>query len=233
MDPQTPFCFTMVSPIFARLRRVRKCSNMIAGVYKPLLYQDVLSVWSVVAFSSPSILVSRYISLTRPVERVFDACTRPVQRLHIYPERFQGSQQVDMIASTTVFLVFAGIGLFISVVPLYWHLKARNVGTCMFMIWAALGCLVGFVNSIVWTGNTVNWAPAWCDFGTYIYPSAQSLPLINFYVAIRIELAVTVAFPACTLCIIRHLYHIASSTAVRTTKSEVGRRIRLSVAHGR
>ena len=166
-------------PIFARLRRTKEGSNMIAGAYKSLLYQGILSLWTVVAFSSPSTIGSQHISFTRPVERLFDGCTRPVQRLHIYPELYQESQLVDMTASTIVFSVFAGIGLVLSVVPLYWHLKARNVGTCMYMIWTALGCLVSFVNSIVWNGNTVNWAPAWCDFGTDTRSSTQSLPLTN------------------------------------------------------
>jgi pheromone a factor receptor len=107
-----------------------------------------------------------------------------------------------MAASTTVFSVFSGIGFVLAVVPLYWHLEAWNVGTCMYMIWTALACLVHFVDSIIWNGNAINWAPAWCDF------------------SIRIKIAVAVAWPACILCIVRRLYYIASPTAVTTTQSE-------------
>jgi pheromone a factor receptor len=107
-----------------------------------------------------------------------------------------------MSASNTAFTVFSGIGFILSVVPLYWHLESWNVGTCMYMIWTAVACLVHFVNSIVWSGNAINWAPAWCD------------------IAIRIQLAVAVAWPACGLCIVRRLYYIASPTAVTTTRTE-------------
>jgi pheromone a factor receptor len=34
------------------------------------------------------------------------------------------------------------------------------------MFWAGLGCLNMFVNSIVWNGNAINWAPVWCDICT-------------------------------------------------------------------
>ena len=71
-----------------------------------------------------------------------------------------------MIAPSTVYIVFAVFGLILSLIPLRWHLESWNVGTCMFMIWTALGCLVGFVDAVVWNGNVVNWAPVWCDIGT-------------------------------------------------------------------
>jgi pheromone a factor receptor len=107
-----------------------------------------------------------------------------------------------MTASNTAFTVFSAIGLVLSLIPLRWHLESWNVGTCMYMIWTALGCLVYFVDSIVWSGNSINWAPAWCD------------------IAIRIQIALAVAWPACILCIIRRLYHIASTTNVSTTRAE-------------
>jgi len=107
-----------------------------------------------------------------------------------------------MTAVNTAFTVFSGIGVVIAVVPLYWHLESWNVGTCMYMIWTALACLVHFVDSIVWSGNAINWAPAWCD------------------ISVRIQLGVAVALPACGLCIIRRLYYIASPTAVTTTQTE-------------
>jgi pheromone a factor receptor len=107
-----------------------------------------------------------------------------------------------MPASNTVFTVFSGLGFILSIVPLYWHLEAWNVGTCMYMVWTALACLVRCVNSIVWNGNAVNWAPVWCD------------------ISVRIIIGIAVAWPACGLCIIRRLYYIASPTAVTTTRAQ-------------
>ena len=44
----------------------------------------------------------------------------------------------------------------------------------MYMIWTALGCLVHFVDSIVWNGNVVNWAPVWCDICPFRYSFTQT-----------------------------------------------------------
>jgi len=112
-----------------------------------------------------------------------------------------------MTVSNTAFTVFSGIGVIISLIPLPWHLESANVGTCMYMIWTALACLVHFVDSIVWSGNAINWAPVWCD--------------IN----IRIQLGAAVAWPACILCIVRRLYYIASPTTVTTTKTDRRREV--------
>lgn len=112
-----------------------------------------------------------------------------------------------MTALNRAFSVFSGIGFILSVVPLWWHLESWNVGTCMYMIWTAIGCLVHFVDSILWNGNAVNWAPVWCD------------------IAIRIQLGLTVAWPACVLCIIRRLYYIASPTTVTTSRNDKRREL--------
>lgn len=93
---------------------------------------------------------------------------------HVIPRSIlrQGLRSAKMTASNTAFTVFSGIGFFLSVVPLWWHLQSWNahVGTSMYLIWTALACLVFFVDSIVWNGNAINWAPVWCDIGMFAYP---------------------------------------------------------------
>lgn len=84
-----------------------------------------------------------------------------------------------MKAVNNLYSVFSAIGFFLSVVPLYWHLEAWNVGTCMFMIWTAIGCLINFVSSIVWDGNAINWAPVWCDIGVFAHSFTRFLSLTN------------------------------------------------------
>ena len=83
-----------------------------------------------------------------------------------------------------IYTVFSFIGFVFSVVPFYWHLQGKpqftshgpflnimvhvtawNTGTCMYMIWTALGCLIYFTNSILWRGNVLNKAPIYCDIG--------------------------------------------------------------------
>ncbi|KAF7344883.1 Pheromone B alpha 1 receptor [Mycena venus] len=113
-----------------------------------------------------------------------------------------------------VFSMFAFIGVLCSTIPLPWHLEAWNTGTCLYMIWTALACLVFFVDSIVWSGNAINWSPTWCDISTHF--------LIGYNLAI----------PACSLCINRRLYQIASVRSVTKTRAEKRRAIMIDLAIG-
>ncbi|KAJ7215351.1 pheromone A receptor-domain-containing protein [Mycena pura] len=109
-----------------------------------------------------------------------------------------------------VFPVFSFLGMVLALVPLPWHLKALNVGTSMCMLWVALGCLVFFVDSIVWRGNVIDWSPTWCDISTH-YATGFNL-----------------AAPATSLCINRRLYLIATTRrggGVTKTRAERRREI--------
>ncbi|KAI0066204.1 STE3-domain-containing protein [Artomyces pyxidatus] len=102
----------------------------------------------------------------------------------------------------TTFIVFAYIGIVLALIPFYWHYKAGNTGTCIYMFWAFLGCLSSGVNAVVWNGNWGDHAPVWCDITTHI------------------SVAGNTAIPASGLCITRHLYLIATNT-VRSKRREV------------
>ena len=62
-----------------------------------------------------------------------------------------------------VFSMFMVFGIIMTLLPLPWHLEAWNTGTCLYMLWVAVACLCQLVNSIVWSGNAIDWAPVWCD----------------------------------------------------------------------
>lgn len=62
-----------------------------------------------------------------------------------------------------LFPILAFVGFILVLVPLPWHLKAYNAGTCLFILWTALACLNQFVNAVVWHNNALNPAPVWCD----------------------------------------------------------------------
>ncbi|KAJ7020815.1 pheromone A receptor-domain-containing protein [Mycena alexandri] len=113
-----------------------------------------------------------------------------------------------------VFSMFAFVGFLATTIPLPWHLEAWNTGTCLYMIWTALACMVFFVDSIVWSGNIIDWSPAWCDLSTHF--------LNGFNLAI----------PACSLCINRRLYQIASVRTVTKTASDKRRAILIDLAIG-
>jgi pheromone a factor receptor len=101
-----------------------------------------------------------------------------------------------------LYTAFSFVGFVLCAIPLYWHLEAWNTGTCLYMIWTGLGCLIQGINSIVWNKNLINRAPVYCDIST------------------RIQVALNVAIPACSLCINRRLYKIATVKVMTTTYTE-------------
>jgi len=119
-----------------------------------------------------------------------------------------------MAYPNAVFSAFAFLGFVVCAIPLPWHWESWNTGTCLFMIWTGLACLIQFINSVIWTGNAINWAPVWCDICT------------------RFMVGSTVAIPAASLCINRRLYHIASVQAVTITRAEKRRAVIVDLCIG-
>lgn len=69
----------------------------------------------------------------------------------------------DPTAYYPLFPVFAFLGFFLVLIPLPWHIQAWNVGTCAYILWASVACLLELVNSLVWRNNVLNPTPVWCD----------------------------------------------------------------------
>jgi pheromone a factor receptor len=89
------------------------------------------------------------------------------------------------------------------------------------MIWVGLGCLLQCINSIVWNKNMIDRAPVYCDICKSPNESSLENPLILRHpTATRIQVALNVAVPACSLCINHRLYKIATMNAVMFTSSE-------------
>ncbi|KAH9976786.1 pheromone A receptor-domain-containing protein [Lactifluus volemus] len=105
------------------------------------------------------------------------------------------------------YTVCSFIGILLSVIPLYWHLQAWNTGTCMYMIWTALGCLIHFINSILWRGNVLDKAPIYCD------------------IVARLQAGISIGIPACTLCMYRRLYKVLVRQAGAVTRDEKRRTV--------
>ncbi|KAF8207430.1 pheromone A receptor-domain-containing protein [Mycena galopus ATCC 62051] len=112
------------------------------------------------------------------------------------------------------FSMFAFVAFLCSTIPLPWHLEAWNTGTCLYMIWTALANLILFINSIIWNGNVLDSAPVWCDIATHF------------------QAGFNLAIPACSLCINRRLYQIASVRTVTKTRAEKRRAIWEDLAIG-
>jgi len=95
-----------------------------------------------------------------------------------------------------------------------YRLTAWNAGTCLFMAWTGLGCLIQSINSIVWNKNVIYKAPVYCDISS------------------RIQVALNVAVPACTLCITHRLFKIATATTMMPTGAKKRRAVMTDLCIG-
>lgn len=150
-----------------------------------------------------------------------------------------------------IYSAFSFIGFLMCAIPFYWHLEgtwririigscilrthgiAWNTGTCMYMAWTGLGCLIQCINSIVWNGNTVNRAPFYCDIGELLDALCREHTLtLRYSTVTHIQIGLNVAIPACSLCINRRLYKVAKINAVMVTRSEKRRAIMIDLLIG-
>ncbi|EIW74906.1 STE3-like pheromone receptor [Coniophora puteana RWD-64-598 SS2] len=115
-----------------------------------------------------------------------------------------------------LFPICAFLGFLLVFIPLPWHVRAQNAGTCAYIFWAGLSCLFEFVNAVVWRDSTLNVAPVWCDIST------------------KFMLGASVGIPASALCISRRLYKIAVIKTVSISNSQKRRAllVDLSISFG-
>ncbi|KAF8437132.1 pheromone A receptor-domain-containing protein [Boletus edulis BED1] len=73
------------------------------------------------------------------------------------------SNFMSRIPPNSLFSALAFVGFILAGLPLPWHMHSWHTGISMYMLWTSLGCLILFVNSILWNDNVMNWAPVWCD----------------------------------------------------------------------
>lgn len=77
-----------------------------------------------------------------------------------------------------LFPIVSFLGFVLPLLPLPWHLRSWNSGTCYYAIWASLSSLNQFINSILWAGDAVNRAPVFCDICAFLYLSINLRQLI-------------------------------------------------------
>ncbi|EJD43537.1 STE3-domain-containing protein [Auricularia subglabra TFB-10046 SS5] len=102
--------------------------------------------------------------------------------------------------------IFSFLSIFLVLLPSPWHWKARNVATLSLIAWIVVCSIVRGVNSIIWMDNVVIRYRVWCD------------------ISAKILIGMSVALPACSFCLTRHLEHVASSRSAITTKADKKRR---------
>ncbi|TDL24575.1 STE3-domain-containing protein [Rickenella mellea] len=105
------------------------------------------------------------------------------------------------------FPILSFLAFVLVMLPFPWHLQAYNTGTCMYMLWSGVMCLIYFVDSIVWRHDAIDRSPVWCDF------------------VARMMIGVSVAIPACSLCIQISLYKITTTQTITTSKKDKRKRV--------
>ncbi|KZP27853.1 fungal pheromone STE3G-protein-coupled receptor [Athelia psychrophila] len=88
--------------------------------------------------------------------------------------------------------VGAFVAALLSLAPLPWHWRARNVSTISLIVWLFVMNVIAGVNAIIWRDSAMIMATVWCDIAT------------------KLQVGATIALPACCLCICIQLEQIAS-----------------------
>src|SRR6266853_654559 len=86
------------------------------------------------------------------------------------------------------------------------------------MAWTGLGCFIQCINSIIWNHNMIDRAPIYSDIGKL--DNIAHRHSLNYITVVHIQAGLNAAIPACSLCINRRLYKIATAKVVMATPSE-------------
>lgn len=74
--------------------------------------------------------------------------------------------------------VLSLISAALTLVPLIWYLRARNIAAVVIGVWLSVTNLIYAVDALVWAENTDIKAVAWCDIGElYLVSYHRSLVL--------------------------------------------------------
>ncbi|WRT65061.1 uncharacterized protein IL334_002003 [Kwoniella shivajii] len=85
------------------------------------------------------------------------------------------------------------VALLLVLLPLPWHLRARNIATLSLIFWLVLANIINLVNTFIWAEAYTNHNAIWCDI------SSRMLLLLNY------------SLPACSLAQMRRLESVAST----------------------
>ncbi|KAJ3541588.1 hypothetical protein NM688_g6064 [Phlebia brevispora] len=124
-------------------------------------------------------------------------------------------------AQQAAYTVFSGLGFIVAYIPLYWHLEAWNVGSVLWIFWSGTGCLIQFINAIVWRNNVVNGAPVWCDIGGGYDTVFHGLTLRHMdNLVTRFIHVQPIGIVVASALINYRLYRIAQMSKVFTTRAD-------------
>ena len=99
-------------------------------------------------------------------------------------------------------------------IPLPLHWRTRNVATIAIITWLFAVDIVSAVNAIIWTRNLSQSTAVWCDICTSIL--SVDLKSHIWMLATKITIGASVAIPAATMCVCKHLAVLSSCCKVQS-----------------
>jgi pheromone a factor receptor len=127
-----------------------------------------------------------------------------------------------MITVFPSYTIAGFIAAVLVLIPLPRQIRAGNIATMAMTFWFFQHCLATSVNTVVWRGNVIDVAPAWCDISEYC---TCTIYLCSFRAASTLRNGVVIALPACTLCVCKHLEFISSRRPITTLNLQLRRTI--------
>ena len=117
--------------------------------------------------------------------------------------------------------VLAFLAAVLVLIPLPRQIKACNVACITIILWLFVHCLVSGVDAILWAGNVTDSAPVWCEISEAFFDLFKHHVLTqDIRSASCIKNGATIALPASTLCISKHLEFISSGRFVTLEKNQ-------------
>ncbi|KZV83956.1 fungal pheromone STE3G-protein-coupled receptor [Exidia glandulosa HHB12029] len=107
--------------------------------------------------------------------------------------------------------IFSFLAVLLVLLPLPWHIKARNVATLSLIAWLAVCNFMRGVNAVIWMNNVHIHYRVWCD------------------ITAKAFIGMGVALPACSFCITRYLEHVSSARYAVTTAADKRRRQKIDL----
>lgn len=99
---------------------------------------------------------------------------------------------------------------------------AWNMGTVLWIFWAGTGCLIQFINGVIWRDNTANWAPVWCDIGEGMNTLGMCHGLLTREPAVTRFIHVQpIGVVVASALINRRLFKIVTMSKVSTSQADV------------
>ena len=113
---------------------------------------------------------------------------------------------------STLLPVLAAFSLILCAIPLFWHIRNRNLAASALVLWVMLSNVFNLINPLIWpTDDMSNW---WNGYGLCDIEG-------------KLTVAANIGFPASLLCVVRYLAIVldTKNTTVRSARGYTPRQL--------